>query len=256
MPASASSVVLFLSHDTGRGACAAFMHLQATSPPGASVRWLLDVAAAPTIPAAHAGYIERFDSREFGQWGFATMGNSFLPGHCHLPVLRHYRDHPDIERLWSIEYDVRFTGAWSDLFGPLAQDDADLLACHLRDERQEPRWRWWHTLQGPETVSRCLFRRSFCVVTRLSARAMQRLVELQSAGWRGHQEIILPTLLAREGMVVRDLNDAMQRLGLRHVYSSVSGKRGSLLRFGTLRYRPVRRRAGLRRNMLYHPVKD
>ncbi len=143
------TTVLFLGHETSPESRAAFDHLRQTAG-GADVRWLLDTARAPVVPQDLESSIIRSDSRRFSEWGFAVHGATMLPGHCHFPVLNYAQQNPGFDWLWTVEYDVRFTGPWRLLFDHFAPCDADLLTCHLRSRRQEPRWHWWDTLQAPE----------------------------------------------------------------------------------------------------------
>jgi len=254
--AGAGTTALFIAHEASSGTREAFEHLRRTAGEGVQVRWLLDLAAAGVVPAGLAADVDTFDSREFSQWGYATFGKHMLPGHCHFPVLRHFAEHPGSRYVWTVEYDVRFTGPWSTLFGHFANDDADLLTLHLRTPQQEPRWHWWGTLSGPQHIPPEARRRSLLVVTRYSSSALQHLGALHAAGWRGHQEVLVPTLLARDGLRVADINGAP---GARHhprFYTSRTSAKGQLSSWGTVRYRPPMHRAGLRPNMLYHPVKS
>jgi hypothetical protein len=254
----ANDTVLFFGHELSAASCSAFEHLRASAGGGRTVRWLLDTAADPVIPADLRGELATFDSRAFAGWGYATFGDRMLPGHCHFPALQYYRAQPDLGHLWVIEYDVRFTGPWRLFLDHFDACEADLLTCHVRTRAQEPRWHWWDSLRDPQGAPlagqpqlRCLL-----VVARYSAAALQRLTALHSAGWRGHQEVLVPTLLAREGLAVRDINDPGSGAAARRFYTSRTSAKGRMGGwFATLRYRPAHRRAGWRRNMLYHPVK-
>ena len=64
--------------------------------------------------------------------------------------------------------------------------------------------------------------------------------ELGGDGWRGCPEVSFPTLLPE------------YRNRFHTTRSSGSGNLGL---FGTMRYRPSRARAGMRKNKIYHPVK-
>jgi len=252
------TTVLFLSHETSVETAAAYAHLRHTAGDGVTVRWLLDVSNGAPLPDEFAHEVTSYDSRQFAEWGMRTMGGAMLPGHCHFPLIRYCQINPVVEWLWAVEYDVRFTGSWSRLFEHCSEDAADLLACHIRNEKQEPDWHWWNTLRAPDGVaieagSRT---RAFCVAARYSARSLRKIAQLQASGWYGHQEVIIPTLLLREGMAVRDLNDITGPGGRRRkFYTSRNNRGGTLYRLGTVRYRPIRGRAGWRRNMIYHPVK-
>lgn len=248
--------VLFIGHQVSRESRRAYDELRRAVGDRRQVRWLLDVAGCPDVPADLAGEVLPFDSRDFASWGYATFGPTMLPGHCHFPALRHAASLPAGGRLWTIEYDVRFTGDWQLFFGHMDRSDADLLTCHLRSWRQEPRWHWWPSLRGPagEQLDAAVLRRGLLVVARYSSRALAELARLHAAGWRGHQEVAVPTLLGQAGLEVRDINDV--GAAPRRFYTSATSRRGKMRGlFATVRYRPVRNRAGWRRNMLYHPVK-
>ena len=248
-----AKVVVFLGHETSVETSTAYRHLRTTAGRDFAVLWLLDVARGATPPGEFANEIHTYDSRDFAEWGMATFGPTMLPGHCHFTVLKFFRQNPRIRWLWVVEYDVRFTGRWSDFFGHFLANDADLLICHVRTFWQEPGWKWWNTLRNPEgeVPQDIQALRGFLVIARYSARALDALIEGQKAGWRGHQEVIVPTLLSRAGLSVCDINDGARR----RFYTSITEPQGSLLVLGTLRYRPARSRAGFRSEMLYHPVK-
>jgi hypothetical protein len=93
--------------------------------------------------------VHRFDfpvlKREFPH----ALGNTVVPGNCHLALIDFVRHHDDFDHYWVIEYDVRFTGDWAVFFNAFAEDDADLLGCHIRRRHDEPCWNWWPTLVGP-----------------------------------------------------------------------------------------------------------
>ena len=251
------TVVLFLSHEISDVTCSAYRHLRATSGPGIEVCWLLDIASGIAPPAEFQAETQTYDSRGFADMGFATFGQKMLPGHCHFPVLDFYLRNPRITNLWVVEYDVRFTGRWSDFFGLMAGSDADLLACHIRTPDQEPGWCWWGSLCEPVGSLPLEVRplRAFLVIARFSARALDTVIASHRSGWRGHQEVIIPTLVSRAGLRIADINDVARDARGRAVYTSVNDPLGLLEELGTLRYRPIRSRPGIWPGMLYHPVK-
>ena len=253
----AGTVVIFFGHDVSRTTRNAYRRLRATAGRRVTVKWLLDMAGSPQIPQEFRDEVITYDSRQFNQWGLSTFGPTMLPGHCHFPILRLFQESPKIQQLWLVEYDVRFTGKWKVLFDHFASDDADLITCHLRHHDQEPGWHWWNTLRPPEgqSLDQVQPLRAFLVVARYSAAALAKLIDYQSQGWVGHQEVIIPTLLRHAGLKVRDINDASPSHRARRFYVSYSDQNGALEEFGTMRYRPARAHAGLRSNTLYHPVK-
>jgi len=255
-PGLSGTVVIFFGHDVSRTSRNAYRRLRASAGPAVTVKWLLDLASRPEIPDEFAADIITCNSLEFASWGLRTFGPTMLPGHCHFPLLWLHERNPDITHLWLVEYDVRFTGKWRTLFDHFASDDADLITCHVRHHDQEPRWHWWVSMRSPDgKPAEVELLRAFLVVARYSAAALAELTAAHRAGWTGHQEVIIPTLLRHFGLKVRDINDASPAHRARRFYVSRSDQNGALEEFGTVRYRPARAHAGLRSNMLYHPVK-
>jgi hypothetical protein len=259
-PAS-TRVVAFVSHEASRETVDAFRHLQRTCGSSYTPRWLLDTAHGAVAPSDLAPDLWSFDSREFGNWGLPTFGPTLLPGHCHYPYLRFFREHAELEQLWVVEYDVRFTGRWRRFLDHYDEDDADLLTCHLRNRPQEPGWYWWPTLRrrsGGLSIAERDQWRALLVVARFSARALRTVIEFHEDGWCGHQEVVIPTALARGGLTIRDLNGRAVNGYSRpnpYFYTSYSDEDGSMVEGGSVRYKPSRSRPGLMPNRLYHPVK-
>ncbi|MCZ8133151.1 MAG: hypothetical protein O9284_17940 [Steroidobacteraceae bacterium] len=245
--ASPRTLVLFGAHETSDSTLSAFRHLCSTAGPNVEVRMQLDVAHGAPIPEAIRGLVDTFDSRDFAQWGLPTFGPKMLPGHCHYPVLRAFARRPDVEHLWFVEYDVCFTGRWRRLFDHYLADDADLLACDLRDFDDEPTWHWWPSFQLPAPDAHAARMAAFLICARYSARAAATLLQCHREGWTGHFEGIVPTALRQRGLRIRDLNGAAWNCEPR----PDPGFYGR----DTVRYRPAKRRAGWRWRHLYHPVK-
>ena len=100
--------------------------------------------------------------------------------------------------------------------------------------------------------------RCFMVVYRISNRALFLIHNAQQDGWRGHPEVLIPTLLYNRGYSLLDFggDGDFTPPGLRNkTYTSHGLKNGLLNPFCTMCWRPSRDKAGLRRNKLYHPIK-
>ncbi len=132
---------------------------------------------------------------------------ALIPGNFAWPVLDFMQTHPGYTRVWRIEDDVRYTGDWRVVFDAFAASPADLLGTTLFREPRRPAWPWWSSLVPPPGV-RLAPRariRGFFPVLGLSRRAMHHLLDAQQAGWRGHGEAVLPTVLHRLGRPIEDL---------------------------------------------------
>ena len=182
-----------------------------------------------------------------------------LIGHGHLPILDLFMAHSTYDYYWFVEYDVRYTGDWASFFGRFDALTHDLITSHIRRYSDEPLWPWWTTFGHPSLkwpVQRWI--RSFNVIYRISRSALVFLDAILRTGWHGHHEVLVPTLMDREGFRLLDFGgdgcfadpDAIDS-----VYTSASSQSGYLNPEGTLCFRPARASAGDRPETLYHPVK-
>jgi hypothetical protein len=188
-----------------------------------------------------------------------ALGNTVVPGNCHLALIDFVRHHHNFDYYWVIEYDVRFTGNWAVFFAAFAEDDADLLACHIRRRHDEPDWNWWPTLVGPQGQPAPMKHsaRAFLPVQRISRRAVTEVWAQAALGWRGHFECLVPTVLLMAGLRLADIGGTGEFTPAhrRHrFYSSLTSADGTLSE-GTMRWRPPHDDTPRHRDMLYHPVK-
>jgi hypothetical protein len=252
-----STRVFFQTTSVEPGVLAEYDRIRNGLPPG-SARLLVDQSMVPEAPRERSDEIVRFDGRDFADWGFATSSPTLVPGHNHFALLRAFASDPTHDWYWYVEYDVRFTGDWRRFFEACSGLDADLLTCHVRRYVDEPKWTHWPLSHPVHSVPLASRLRSFNVVVRFSRRALSALHDLHKAGWAGHHEVLVPTLLRAEGLEIADLggDGPFVPAGFRNrFYTSFSTLDGGLEWLGTVRYRPSRARPGRRRGALYHPVK-
>jgi hypothetical protein len=188
------------------------------------------------------------------------------PGQHDLPILRFFLDHPDFDRYWLIEEDVRCSGPWRDIFGELAKSNADLLMTVVQRYAENPEWNWWRTLvTGSEQLPARQMMKGFTPFCRLSAQFCQAIDERYRREWGGHYEVSWATIACRAGLSIEDIGGAgsytpRKRRG--RFYSS-SNKNWGLFP-GTFVYRPCFRESGesefgkdiFPNTMLWHPVKE
>ncbi|HVZ43439.1 MAG TPA: hypothetical protein VHA82_06470 [Ramlibacter sp.] len=187
--------------------------------------------------------------------GVTLFDTGFL-GSVHLPLLRFAHERP-YAHYWQVEGDVEYRGDWGGLFAAFSQVEAPALAAHLHRFADWPTWHWWPTLRPPEgmQIARRELRKAFFPVSRFSAAALRAIEAAHVAGWLGHMEVLIPTVLLREGMRVGDLRE--------HLPCYIGdGQNPSelLLLQSTLRWRPeisvqefTRRGKGA---LIFHPVKQ
>jgi hypothetical protein len=211
-------------------------------------------------PAGVEGDIVRFDFEIIRRRYPRVLGRTLIPGNCHLTFLDFYLRHSGFEYYWMIEYDVMLTGCWQDFFAALSDLHVDFLACHLRTQEEEPGWGFWSTLESPSGQAMpAELIRAFCPIQRMSRRALELLEIKAMEGWGGHFECLVPTLLQNGGYSLADVGGDGRFVpeGFRNrFYTSFSWPDGSLLHFGSMRFRPsVVLPSPLARQKLYHPVK-
>ena len=180
------------------------------------------------------------------------------PGNGDLPILYFYRSHPNYDYYWVVEYDVRFSGHWSDFFAAFEHSTSDLLATTLCRFSEIPTWYHWDSLDlldGPASKDGAI--RGFFPVLRLSRRALEILDETYSAGAGGHQECLMPTVLHRAGLSIEDIGGTGEFVKAGNENRFYSNTRDAdHLSPGSFVFRPVKRRPGAKANKLWHPVKS
>ena len=181
-----------------------------------------------------------------------------IPGASHFPLYNFYKRHPDYKYYWEIEYDVRYSGKWKDFFGDFLNNESDYISPHIRRYAQEPDWIFWDITHPTKTIPLKDRIRCFHPISRLSNRAVAFLCSAHQEGWCGHDEVIRPTLLYNNGFSMMDFGGDGEFVppGMENKYytSSPSNPEGKL-ESGTFRYRPAFRKAGPKKNKLYHPIK-
>lgn len=166
--------------------------------------------------------------------------------------------------LWVMEYDVDFSGHWSQLFNQFQYDDSDLLTTSLTSRVQDPDWYWWDQAVAPEGFDQSDMHRAFMPILRISAKyASVYASTIEHERWCGHYEFTIPTIAAHKGFTVQDIG------GERYTNPEGWGEANYVneplhpnLTPGTFVFRPpfdFYFHEGPRRfklnNKLYHPVK-
>ncbi|MEW5727741.1 MAG: hypothetical protein AB1918_07940 [Pseudomonadota bacterium] len=161
------------------------------------------------------------------------------------------------DRIWVVEYDVVFTGAWHELFDAFADDDAGLLATSVHRHAVNPGWPNWpsvRTPDGPPDLSRMV--RAFMPLYRLTDEAYRTLDAAYRMGWEGFYEGIVPAILMQAGLEVEDIGgdgEFVRPGNENRFYTSTPSD--DTLSPGTFVFRPVHAEAGPEPGQLWHPVK-
>jgi Protein of unknown function (DUF3405) len=229
------------------------------------VGYVMDNAAVPGPAEQNHRMYRRNDLATLPYPSKVGAANWAKPeGNNDLPVLAFYREQPDYDFYWVIEYDVRYTGHWGRFFEELRSSDADFLSTTMQGYRENPRWWWWGTLvntpAGPLRRVRCFT--PFC---RLSNRALSTIDQWYRDGGAGHYELVWPSVCRTAGLRVEDIGGwgryTPERWRGKH-YANTPVKAN--LSPGTFVFRPpfkdellaaeVSKYGG--EPMLWHPIKD
>ena len=184
--------------------------------------------------------------------------NSIIPGCAHYPLLFFWKQFEYVN-YWVVEYDVEFSGNWSDFFNHFKNNHEDLLASHLTRFHLNPTWQWWGSLHPPRSLSKAMkakqadLPKGFFPLYRISERALRVVDTAHRQKWRGHFEVLLPTVLEENGLAAGDFNS----YGTFYTNGSIEPNDGTSPH-SSLRWRPEIDPQEFKRistPCIFHPVK-
>ena len=256
------TTILFMAHYLSHPIVQEFYSLKTSCSPGFVVRMLYDNSKNDFETSS-------FDSpSDYYLYNIADVAKNYrflnqlspaiVPGNCVFPMLFFAETNRDFSFLWRVEYDARFTGDWSLFFNFFSNNESDLLGTTLFRYDFRPGWNWWESLKAPEgPLEKKWLLRGFFPVFRLSKKACNLLKDSYKAGWTGHDEVSIPTILNFHGCTIEDIggDGEFVKPGNRNrFYTNTPGSSG--LAPGTFVYYPQRCNYPDFPNMLYHPVKE
>jgi hypothetical protein len=109
-----------------------------------------------------------------------------------------------------IEYDVLCTADPAATFAQLIRDFAghDQAVSHFNTFTNVPKWDWWTSLRPPAgvRVDGGEMYKSFIPLQIFNRRMIGACEAALAAGWRGHDEVLVPTIAMRHGFRVLDMS--------------------------------------------------
>ncbi len=198
-----------------------------------------------------------FDFEAVRTMARSVIGDSLVPGNCHLRSIDFARRFPGYRFTWFVEYDVVYRDDWGAFFKSFDEDQSDLLAANVVAAGDYPDWYWTSTfspaeeLVGPEDRTIALL-----AIHRISAKGLEEVARSVAAGWVGHFEMLVPTALVRAGLTVADIGGSGPFTPAHRFERHYLDCRGFAIRcsVGTLRDTPAIR-FPIIRDMLHHPCK-
>lgn len=238
-------VVLFLSDKSSQWIVNNFNNLSAAGNDNTDVFFLYH-QRNDLIPNSISGLKYcAFSEEILHELGYTPIEKSLIPGSNHFPLMQFYLDYPDYDYYWVIEDDVVFNGEWNFFFESFNQESADFISSYIRNENEHPGWYWWNTLaSGNVHCERKIS--SFNPVYRLSNKALEITDIALKNGWKGHHEVLFPTLLVHKGLKVLDMGDEGEFIEERNIPAFYTSH--------TMSHLPVEVTEG--KNLLFHPVKE
>ena len=180
-----------------------------------------------------------------------------VPGNTDLMLLSLWREHPDYDYYWIVEYDVRYTGNWRRFLQKFDWCHADVLGTNVLRYRDTPDWNHWRSLVVPRDVD-CVTEpiRAFLPLCRMSAAACAAVDAAYRAGWGGHNEVVWPTVACHDGLIVEDIGgEGPFTPEPRRGKFYTSTPKALSLTPGSFGYRPMRPFGSPVPGRLSHPVK-
>ncbi len=255
---NAPVAVLFMTHFVSEPIIVEYRKLRREVPSGHDVVLLYNTTERlPGVPPADTD-VFRFDERSLRGLAYRRKSTRINSHNIDLFVLNFWRNRPQYEFYWVIEYDVRFSGDWRLVFEAFADSAVDLLSTTVYRYPFNPDWANWPTLKPPPGVELAAQDKiaSFLPFYRISNRGLTVVDQGYRDGWAGHCECTVPTLLARNGLSIEDIGgdgEFVQPGNVNRFYRNTPKVRTHGP--GTLVFRPIQRLVGDEPNQLWHPVK-
>jgi len=249
-------VFLFLCHFVSLQVLDEFKKIEQETVGIGDAVYLLHVKSydKPPLLKGHKSFL--FSHRSLSALGYTIFGKTLIPGHTHFPLMRFFRENPNYDYYWVIEYDVRFSGKWGYFLDYFSETAKDFLTSNIRRYYEQADWFFWSWLRHPRKkipYAQCL--RSFNPIYRISKSSLIFLDDCLKKGWMGHYEVLFPTLLYREGFSLMDFGGTGKFTPQELKNKFFTSSEYSTLQEGTLRHRPVMSEIGDEKDKLYHPVK-
>jgi hypothetical protein len=201
-----------------------------------------------------------FNYESLSSLGYQPWSDTIVPGSNHFPLLLFYKDNPQYLYYWNIEYDVCFSGNWSDFFSFFKDKKEDFISSHIETKEDNPEWNRWNEmeLQGI-SIQEDRYVKSFNPIYRISGNALAFLDRFLKCGHRGHHELLIPTVLNENGFNLADLGGHGRFCynGYENLFYIGGQSHHPWYMDSTMRYRPVFRLEDMSVvNKLYHPIKQ
>jgi hypothetical protein len=259
------SVVVFLTHQWSDAIGHRFLRLHREMQPAMDCFVILQ-GDSPEVLRLWTGFLQANEASAAlfpfradalpAALGYPYYGDRRILGNTHFPLFHFARSHA-YRHYWQVEGDVEYRGSWRSFLGAYDQCETPLMAAHLHRFRDWPTWHWWPSLSVPAGVTLTTddLYKAFLPVLRISRTAIDAVEEAHRAGWRGHFEVLIPTVLVSQRLGMQDL------CAVHPCYAGPSQDPCAILPLqSTLRHRPEVSMAEFQQRgsapLIFHPVKE
>jgi len=254
-------VILLTTHIMSKSIISQYRALKKSLSEQTDLFFLLeDIGAKIIFPEDVQSYI--FSVVTLNELHYEAIAETIIPGSNHFAVLQFFRDFPDYDYYWNLEYDVYFHGDWRVFFNTFENIDADFVSAHIEYFRQRPFWHWWNTINFKTvTIPQTKYIKSFNPIYRISKKALSCLHKVLSEENSGHHETLIPTVLNNSGFSLLDYggNGIFTPPELKNKFYHAPHFFEDYYADTTMRFRPSFDREEIEStpsdNKLYHPVK-
>ena len=254
-------VILLSTHLLNQFVITQYNRLQETIADDFDLFLLIEYDDSLVIPDSIKYY--PFDVDTLNNLHYDPIEETIVPGSNHFQVFQFYKDYPQYDYYWNIEYDVYFNGEWKTLFDAYKFIDSDFISSHLERFHQTPNWTWWKSLQLKTIdIPEYQYVKSFNPIYRISSKAMAVIDKTLLEGNSGHHEVLIPTVLNYLGYKINDWGGIGEFVlsGFENSFYYTDSSVNNLFYMGSsMRFRPVFNLKEIENmisdNLLYHPIK-
>lgn len=128
--------------------------------------------------------------------------------------------HTEEKYIWLLDSRILWDDLEERFHAGFEENGADLLATQVRRYTEDSGWTWWAYLKAPTDETPVSYGvAALLPLVRLSRKAAEVVLDGLEAGWSGHPEAVIPTLVNRAGLVIEDIGGKggftpPERLGL------------------------------------------
>ena len=257
------NVILFIAHQINKYTIANYYKLYKEKPAGYDLFWGLHSDIRQTKELPEDVQVFRFTYSSLQELGYTPFfyDEGKTLGSVNFILQKFFKEHPDYDWYWSMEYDVVYKGAWHTFFESFDNKEEDFISAHIDffEEGKNDTWYWWQPLiLLDEDIPMTQYVKAFNPLYRISNSALKFMDTYLSLGNYGHFETLMSTALYNHGFKLLDYGGTgpfVTKDFENRFYLEDTG-----INSGTMRFRPIFSKKEIEESniteKLFHPVKE